>query len=109
MVIVDIARGCFLSGLSREISWKVVEKSHHLTMVCSAVAGPEVSSSMDAVKEANAAPDLCRRCLAQRPVFHRVGAAAGKGGLEQRSTTVTYKFEKHPSQTGRKSLMRASI
>ena len=51
----------------------------YLTMVCSAMAGPEVRNSRDAVNEARVAPDRCRMCLAQRPVFQRVGSAAGTG------------------------------
>ena len=67
------------------LGWCSASKAHqfgnscHLTMVCSANAGPEVRNSIDAVNEARAAPERCRMCLAQRPVVHKVGSAAGKG------------------------------
>ena len=47
----------------------------HLTIVCSAMAGPDVRTSTEAVKEARAAPDFRRMCWAQSPVFHSVGSA----------------------------------
>jgi len=47
-------------------------------MVCSANAGPEVRNSIDAVHEARAAPERRRMCVAQRPVVHHVGSAAGE-------------------------------
>ena len=52
------------------------EEHSYLTMVCSAMAGPEVKNSRDAVKDARAVPDRCRMCLAHSPVFQTVGSAS---------------------------------
>ena len=61
------------------------EEHSYLTMVCSAMAGPEVKNSRDAVKDARAVPDRCRMCLAHSPVFQTVGSAAGKGMVGPRT------------------------
>ena len=68
-----------------KLGWSSASEAHqlgnscHLTMVCSANAGPEVRNSIDAVNEARAAPERCRMCIAQRPVVLNVGSAADKG------------------------------
>ena len=50
----------------------------YLTMVCSALAGPEVRNINEAVNAARAVADRCRMWLAQRPVFHMLGSAEAK-------------------------------